>query len=204
MLKSLFPQTHQFYDLFERHAALTVEAALFLQKELATEQGDDGIKRLEHQADKVTQECIAALHRTFITPIDRDLIHQLITELDDVIDDIDKTADCLTIYKVHKANGHLVKLSNLVVAATHEVQLAVVGLRHLEKEEAIQMACREIRQIEHNADIALREALIQLFDEEPDARMIIKMKDIYESLESATDRCADVADVIETILIEND
>ncbi len=106
---------YQFFDLFERHAALIVEAALYLQKELTDNNLSDGIKRLEHQADKVTQECMAALHRTFITPIDRDQIHRLITELDNIIDDIDKTADCLTIYKVHKPNPSIKIITERII-----------------------------------------------------------------------------------------
>lgn len=199
VLRSLIPKSNLFFDLFERHIALTRRAALMLQlgDELAS------IKKLEHEADKVTKQCADEVHKTFITPIDRDQIYKLISHLDDIMDDIDKTADCLMIYKIPKVHPEVARLANILVAAVQSVEKAVVLLRNLSNEAAIREACGEIRRYEHEADDALYSALANLFDLEADARMIIKMKDIYESLESATDRCADVADDIETILIES-
>ena len=206
ILRNLIPQSDIFFDLFERHVRLTLQAALVLKEEI----GSDGppenlgkVKALEHAADVVTQQCVEALHRTFITPIDRDQIYKLISHLDDIIDGLDKTADCLTIYKVYKPHPNIIKLTDILLEATKAVEKAVAGLRDLRNEESIRAACSEIRRYEHEADTALHDALVALFDEESDARMIIKMKDIYESLESTTDRCADVADDIETILMEN-
>lgn len=198
ILRSLIPKSPLFFDLFERHIALTRRAALLLQA------GDLlKIKQLEHEADRVTQECVEAIHRTFITPIDRDQIYKLISHLDDILDGIDKTADCLILYKVHQPSPYIDQLANLLVEAIKTVEQAVVALRSLSNAEAIRAACSVIRRYEHEADTVLYQALGLLFDEEQDARMIIKMKDIYESLEAATDSCADVADDIETILIEN-
>lgn len=207
MFGYLFPKRTIFFDLLDQHASLTYQAALMFQKSLSEEidiHSLSQIKSLEHEADFIAKQTAEKLHKTFITPIDRDQIYHLVSRIDDVIDTIDATADCLIIYKTTKATGELIDMARILILAVSETQKAVHGLRDLKQSESIRAACSAINQYEHVADEALQSAIAKLFQNEPDARQLIIWKEIYESLEAATDRCSDVADTIEGILLEND
>jgi predicted phosphate transport protein (TIGR00153 family) len=207
MFNRLFPRKFFFFEFFEKHAAINVEA---VQKLIACISSNMNpawilpIKDLEHQADGITRSCAEALHVTFITPFDRDQIHALITKMDDITDCIDAAADMMIIYKIDAPTPDLFGFASLLEQSVRQIQNAVTGLRNLKNSQLIQNACLEINRIEHEADALLRHAISKLFDDNSDARTIIKWKEIYESLEGATDRCADVADVIVGILLEND
>lgn len=204
MFSKLFPRKTLFFDFFEMHVALIVKAAECLLEGISNHRSIlTTIKELEHQADEVTQQCVEALHKTFITPIDRDLIFSLIERMDDIMDSIDAATDCLLVYKISDFSSDFINLCNVLIDAVREVQIGISGLRNLKKGVPIRNACREIYRLEHEADLSLRNALKSLFEEEQDARQIIKLKDLYEYLEAATDRCADVANVMEGILLEN-
>lgn len=206
MLLGIFTKKTLFFDYFDKHTFLVKEAAEKFRNSL-TEPIDISslmaIKPLEHDADVIIKEASEALHRTFITPFDRDLIFRLIAGLDDVIDCIETAADCLLIYHIHKPTPDLIVLADILSKGIGHLEVAVKELRNLKKVEAIQDACTAVDKCEHDADDALRLALGRLFDEEPNAKEIIKWKEIYEVMETATDRCADVIDVIQTILLEN-
>ena len=207
LFRKLFPQKALFFDLFDQHVALTSEAAKKLS--LCISSNFDlapiaNIKILEHNADIITRKCLEALQTTFITPFDRDQIYQLISRLDDIMDCIDDTADCIMIYKLHTATPDLIELARLLTDSIQQIALGVHGLRDLHAAITIRQACKEIVSLERTADIILHSAIGRLFDEELDARELIKWKEIYQFIESGTDRCADVADVMEGILLEND
>lgn len=207
MFSKFFTRSTVFFDLLDQHALLTLQAALKFQESLTPEINTTvllQIKSLEHQADLIAKQTAETLHRTFITPIDRDQIYLLVSRIDDVIDSIDATADCLIIYKAHHPTKELITFAKILKEASYEVQKAVNGLRTLKKTELIRTACAGINKYEHDADDMLRCALETLFQDEPDTRQLIIWKEIYETIESATDRCADVADTIEGILLEND
>lgn len=205
MFSRLFPRKTLFFDFFEQHAELIVKSSESLLKGILGERSYLlEVKALEHEADQVAKQCIEALYKTFITPIDRDLIFKLIGRQDDIIDSIDAVADCMIIYKIAQVSldSDVYLLSKVLFDAVQQVQIAVKELRSLEPGEFASKACAEIYRLEHHADNVLRDALARLFEEESDPRQIIKLKDIFEYLELATDRCADVANVIEGILLE--
>lgn len=207
MFSKFFTRSTVFFDLLDQHALLTLQAALKFQESLTPEINTTAllqIKSLEHEADLIAKQTAETLHRTFITPIDRDQIYLLVSRIDDVIDNIDATADCLIIYKARHATKELITFAQILREASYEMQKAVNGLRTLKKTELIRTACAGINKYEHDADDMLRCSLETLFQDEPDTRQLIIWKEIYETIESATDRCADVADTIEGILLEND
>ena len=207
MLNKFFPRSAIFFDLLDKHALLCLQAAKEFQESLSEKIDHSALKQikiLEHEADSIARQIAETLHKTFITPIDRDLIYQLVSKLDDVIDSVDATADCLIIYRINEPTADLIKLADILFKAVLEVKNGVNGLRNLKESEHIKKACIGINRFEHDADDGLRFALETLFDHEPNARQLIIWKEIYETLESATDRCSDVADTIEGILLEND
>lgn len=207
MFNKFFPKKTLFFDLLDAHAALTYQAALKFQESLTSEINLTSllqIKTLEHEADHIARKCSEKLHTTFITPIDRDQIYHLVSRIDDVIDAIDATADSLIIYKISTPTKELIALACTLTYTAFSLQQAVNGLRDLKKGEPIREACAKVIKFEHEADNELRAALENLFENVNDAKQLIIWKEIYETLEAATDRCSDAADTIEGILLEND
>jgi uncharacterized protein len=145
---------------------------------------------------------VRALNKTFITPIDREDIFALISRVDDILDYIDGLANRLVLYKV-TPNMQLRGLVKILSLSVNEVAAAIEGLRKHKDPEDILKRCVEINRLENEADDALRAAIAELFDNEKDAIVIIKWKEIYEFLETATDKCEDVANVIESIIVKN-
>jgi len=204
MFGKLLPRETSFFDYFEKHAALIVKGA---QELIALMINNDllkasQIKDIEHEADTITHQCVEALHKTFITPIEREDIHRLISRMDDIIDYIDDAADRLFLYKIQIIKPEAKELTQVLLNATLEVEQAVKGLRHLDKDEAIRKRCININCLENEADSVFRRAVVCLFEEEKDTRTLIKWKEIYEDLESAADRCEDVANIIEGVILE--
>ncbi len=206
MFKSILPQNRDFFDFFEQHSALIVQAAnVFL--ELTKKGGDlrEGIaqiKKLEHQADDVTHRCTDALHRTFITPMDRNEIHSLIKRMDDIIDAMDAVSSRMGLYDITEIRPEAVSLADILVRASAEVDQAVRGLRNMKNADTIGAHCIALHRLENEGDEILRAALARLFREETQAVLVIKWKEIYERLEKATDRCEEVANIIEGVVIE--
>jgi hypothetical protein len=206
MLGRLLPRETSFFDFFDEHAALTVTGA----KELLALVSDGAnigprakrIKEIEHEADIVTHRCVEALHKTFVTPIDRNDIHRLITRMDDVLDYIEAAADRIALYEVTETSLELKQLAEVLVRSAEAMELAVRGLRAMRQPEAIREACVNVNRLENEADALLRSALAKLFRTEKDPIVIIKWKEIYEIFEVATDRCEDVANVIEGVVLE--
>jgi predicted phosphate transport protein (TIGR00153 family) len=208
MLGRLLPRETSFFDFFDEHAALTVTAAkeLFALVSNGASIGPKAvrIKELEHEADIVTHRCVEALHKTFITPIDRNDIHRLITRMDDVLDYIEAAADRIALYEITEMSEDLKQLADVVVRSAQAMERAVRGLRDLRHADAIRQACVDVNRLENEADALLRTALAKLFQTEKNPVAIIKWKEVYEIFEIATDRCEDVANVIEGVSLEQE
>jgi hypothetical protein len=207
MLKRLLPRETNFFDFFERHAATTVRGCRELL-DLATTGGDfEGrakrIKDIEHEADSITHACVEALHKTFITPIDRDQIHMLISRMDDIMDYVETVSDQCVLYNIDSMTQDARELAAVLLEATEQIEGAVKGLRDMKHASTISERCIDVNRLENEGDELLRRAVARLFNTEKDPVAIIKWKEIYENLEIATDRCEDVANIIEGIVLEN-
>jgi predicted phosphate transport protein (TIGR00153 family) len=206
MLKRLLPKEYGFFDFFEQHNALTIqgcrELLVLMSNEANVKAQAARIKQIEHETDVITHRCIEALHKTFITPMDRQDIHRLIKRLDDVIDSVDAAASRIVLYEIEDIRSEAKELSELLVRATSEIQQALKHLRDTKNATAINERCIAIYQLENDADVILRSALVRLFKEVSDAALLIKWKEIFEHLEKATDRCEDVANIIQGVVIE--
>jgi uncharacterized protein Yka (UPF0111/DUF47 family) len=207
MFARLFPSEGKvFFELFERHAGKTLEAARLLQAMLnnPVDLSDQArrIKEVEHEGDVITHRAVEILHRTFVTPIDRGDIHRLISRLDDVLDLIDASAERIWLYGIDSVDRDACDLAGTLVSAVSEVSRAMVGLRDLKNRDALLQVCMEINRYENEGDTLLRRAVARLFQDSKEPLMVIKWKDIYEFLEDAIDRCEDVANVVEGVALE--
>lgn len=210
MFGKFLPQEAIFFDFFEQHAKITLQASqtllqFMLSDQIYLQNNINPIKILEHQADQVTYQCVEKLHKTFITPLQQNDIFHLISCMDDVIDCIDEAFEDCLIYRILHFTPAAKEMGHLLVLATEKLEFIVKGLRDRKKHiNAIRETNIQIHLIEHKMDDVLRKALGTLFDEEQDIRLLIKWKAIYEILEQAMDRCEDVANIIEGIMVEYD
>ena len=207
MFKFMLPKEHGFFDQFDAHAAIGVEASrLFVDMHEHFSDSPAKARRIadvEHEADNVTHATLAMLHQTFITPIDRDQIHALITHMDDVVDLIHGASRRMVLYEISQPTKTLIELGRTLHLSVLEMQTAVKNLRDLKNAPLILKSCVEINKLENDGD-ALRDAAIAaLFKEEKNAVEVLKWKEIYESVETALDCCEDVANVIEGVVLEN-
>lgn len=206
MFARLLPREADFFNYFDQHAQLIVKVAeefhAMVSADVWTFSKSTVIKDLEHEADKVTHDCMESLHKTFITPIDREDVYRLISSMDDIIDCIDEAFERIVIYKLTSMNAEVKNLAVILVNSAKEVQCGVNGLRNISDLDNIKPSCIRINALENEADTVYRNAIAKLFDEEQDTRNVIKWKEVYESLERATDFCEDVADVIQSIILE--
>lgn len=213
LFKKLLPKEGNFFELFNQHAERMVEGAHAFAKLVENyadanlrEQYNREVDHAERSADKVTQEVNRLIHSTFITPIDREQIHTLINTMDDVADLIQDSAETMALYDVRHMTEEITRLTDLSVRCCERVQDAVGFLNKLSDHSTATAAlktCEEIDKLESDADRVMRAALSKLFREEPDVREVIKLKAIYELLETITDKCEDVANVVEGIVLEN-
>jgi hypothetical protein len=207
MLGRLMPREGRFFDLFNAHAERIVEGGRELAAMLGTftelEAHAQRIDTAERAADKVTHETIALLHKTFITPFDRDQIHQLITTMDDILDLIQDVAETIALYDLRRTTPEAKQLAEINQMCCERVKTAVGLLTNVKHPEAILKCCEEIDRLESDADRVLRGAMSKLFRDEPDVKNLIKLRTVYELLETISDRCEDVANIIEGIVIEN-
>jgi uncharacterized protein len=203
----LLPHDASFFTHFETQGKKTVEGCLAFQQMISDPTALDGkaerVKQIEHECDDVTHAVVEALHKTFITPIDRNDIYRLITKMDDIMDLVEAAADRLALYEMPKMTKEAAELAACLVSSAEHVLGAVSGIRDLNKPGGILEHCIEINRLENVADNILRTALAKLFREEKDPISVIKWKEIYETLEAATDRCEDVANIIEGVVLEN-
>jgi predicted phosphate transport protein (TIGR00153 family) len=212
LFKKLLPKEGNFFEMFNQHAERIVEAAHAFSRLVANyndvnlrEQHNREVDHAERSADKVTHEVNRLIHSTFITPIDREQIHTLINTMDDVADLIQDSAETMALYDVRHMTAEITRLTELSVRCCEQVQEAVSHLSKLSDHNAAQAAlktCEEIDKIESEADRVMRSAMSKLFREEPDDREVIKLRAIYELLETITDKCEDVANAVEGIVLE--
>ena len=201
---NLIPKELRFFELFERQSELTADAAKRLQ-EMVEDFGNarakmHAIKEIEHEADKVTHELVRRLNTTFITPLDREDIHALGTRLDDVCDYIEAAAERLVVYRIKQPTSACRAMADVIVKIIDPMDRAIRCLRTLDPgfhEHAV-----EVNRLENAADNLLRDSLAALFEEASDPIEIIKWKEIYETMEIVTDRCEDVVNVIEGIILK--
>jgi predicted phosphate transport protein (TIGR00153 family) len=209
----LLPREGNFFDLFNQHATRIVEAAQAFSKLVANysdlekrEAYNREVDNAERAADRITHEVNRMLHKTFITPIDREQIHSLINTMDDVADLIQDSAETMALYDVRHMTEEIVRLTDVSVRCCERLKHAVTLIDKLHDgptAEAALKTCEEIDRLESDADRIMRSAMSKLFREEPDVRELIKLKAIYELLETITDKCEDVANLIEGIVLEN-
>jgi predicted phosphate transport protein (TIGR00153 family) len=202
------PREEKFFDLFERSARNMVQAAQELKAMVHSWENVPeraaAITELEHEGDTITHQIMAQLHRSFITPFDREDIALMAHALDDVIDFIDAAADSMLIYRIGKPSERALELADIIMQAAVEVEKAMPRLRRSGTElRAVLENCVEINRLENMADRVYRSALAELFDNSTDMAGIIKWREIYEQMESATDRCEDVADVLEGVALKH-
>jgi uncharacterized protein len=206
MFKRLLPRETQFFDFFEQHIHLTNEACqVLLALVSSTTDITSKVKRIqeiERLTDDIAHHCIEALHKTFITPIDRAEIHRLISRMDDIIDSVDAATSRIAMYEITEFRSDARLLAEVLVRATSDLALALKGLRDMKHAESIRKNCQTIYHLENEGDTILRAALAQLFKEADQPILVIKWREIYQRLERAIDRCEDVANIIEGIVIE--
>jgi predicted phosphate transport protein (TIGR00153 family) len=209
----LLPREGNFFELFDQHGGFIVEGArafilliqnysdLSLREKYANEVGS-----AERQADRITAEVNRLLHKTFITPIDREQIHGLINGMDDILDLLQDATETMSLYDVRAMTEDILRLGDISAKCCERVQHAVSLLPKISQAataEAAIKTCEEIDRLESDADRVMRSAMSKLFREENDVRELIKLKTIYELLESISDRCEDVANLIEGVVLEN-
>ncbi|NMM75507.1 phosphate transport regulator [Acidovorax sp. SRB_14] len=209
----LLPREGNFFEMFNQHADRIVDASHAFSQLVANyndphlrDKYNQDVDNAERAADRVTHEVNKAVHKTFITPIDREQIHSLINTMDDVADLIQDAAETMALYDVRHMTDEIKRLTDLNVRCCERVRDAVKLLAKLADPSAAEAAlktCEEIDRLESDADRVMRSAMSKLFREEPDVRELIKLKAIYELLETVTDKCEDVANQIEGIILEN-
>ena len=209
----LLPQEGNFFFFFYQHAERIVEAARAFSQLVANyndphlrEKYNQDVDNAERAADRVTHEVNRTLHKTFITPIDREQIHSLINTMDDVADLIQDSAETMSLYDIHHMTDEITRLTDISLKCCERVQDAIKLLSKIADPavaEAALKTCEEIDRLEGDADRVMRSAMSKLFREEPDVREVIKLKAIYELLETITDKCEDVANLIEGVILEN-
>lgn len=204
VLARLLPRERSFFTLFTQ-VTVNIEAGARALADIFADYRDlapkvNRIKDLEHRGDQLTHEIFTKLNQTFVTPFDREDIHALTSKLDDVLDLIDAVATRLVIYKVEKVRPGAVELAGILVQATAEIHAAV---SRLEKHDGILDHCIRINSLENEGDRAVRTAIADLFEHEKDPVEVIKWKEILEVLETATDKCEDVANVLEAVVLKS-
>ncbi len=201
------PKSQDFFQLFEAAAENAHEGAVLLVEFVETfddiEERAKRIKDIEHAGDKITHDVIDRLNGTFITPLDREDIHELACRLDDIIDLIDTAVNRMVLYKIGKPTQEARDLARCLRHATSLIVEAMPLLRDMKNGKRINEKCIAIQTQENEADRVMQQALAQLFDKHHDPIEIIKWKDIYAEIESATDRCEDVANVLDSIVLKN-
>jgi predicted phosphate transport protein (TIGR00153 family) len=200
----LIPREEKFYDDFKlmadqlRQGARLLEAMFAVDPPLADKAHE--IKEVEHQCDFLTHEIIQRLNKTFVTPIDREDIHELAKTLDDVMDAIDNAAALIPLYRIDHIRAGARELTAVIIKQTDEIRAAVEAL---EQRKGVLAHAIEINRLENEADRIHKQAIGQLFDEEKDPISVIKWKEIYDILEEATDACEDVANLLENVVVKH-
>jgi predicted phosphate transport protein (TIGR00153 family) len=202
----LIPKEEKFFQLFKDMTTNIIEGARLLKDMLDNfdhpVESQRKIKEVEHKGDSITHEIIQKLNKTFITPLDREDIYNLASKLDDILDLIDASASRVIMYNVESIPPEAKSLGFIILQSCQAVDKAVAMLGKKSNEQIFE-ACVEINALENEADRVSREAISRLFDEEKDPIQLIKWKEIYETLEKATDKCEDAANILESVVVKN-
>ncbi len=200
----LIPREEKFYSDFQALADELKQGSILLEHMVAPDHPiwdkAEEIKEIEHKCDFLTHEIIQRLNRTFVTPLDREDIHTLARSLDDVMDAIDASATLVRLYRLDRVRFGARELAQIISASTHQVRLA---LDALEQHKGLATHAVEINRLENEADRIHQQAVSRLFDEERDPLMVMKWKETLDFLEDATDRCEDVANVLEGVVVKH-
>jgi len=206
MFFKFFPNEFNFFDLFEKQVSCAVDASKYF-KELVLKGvfDESAIKRIgiiEHQADDVAHTIIDQLNKTFITPFDREDIHRLAKEIDDVVDMINTIVSRMRVYKLSGVNKNLVEFASVIEESVSAVACAVKAMRNMKNLKVVSTACVEVNRLENVGDSMRDEMLAELFEREKDPIAVIKWKEIYQDAETVLDICEDVAHVVDSILVK--
>lgn len=197
----------EFWSAFKDHAALSLRASGHLVKMLEVPEERQRlvqeISDLEHQGDKITHDTVLALHQTWITPLDREAIHGLVSRLDDVLDFIDAAADRVALYQMETQRPEALEVAKILELACSEIARAMDLIQNMKEARALLTLCAQINRHEHDADVVFRRGLARLFNEKTEPLELMKWRDILEAIETATDRAEDVANIIEGIVLEH-
>ena len=201
---SFLPRQGHFFEDFIKLSGELRKGAHALQAMIAGNQPDmqkaDVIKDIEHICDRLTHDIVVQLNRTFVTPLDREDIHALASSLDDVMDAIDAAAAVIRLYKIQQVRGGARRLVDIICEA---VDLVAEGMAALERRDGVLELAARISQLEHESDRVHQDAIVGLFDQERNPIAVIKWKEIYDFLEAAMDRCEDVANVLESVMVKH-
>jgi len=206
MLLKFLPKEFNFVDLFEKQIEYAVNAATYFKEVVSKgaidEKALDKIRDIEHQGDDAAHSIIDNLNKTFITPFDREDIHTLAKQLDDITDMINTIASRLKVYKITKVDKHLIEFAVVIEQSVRAVACAVKGLHNMKHSKAVSDCCVEVNRLENVGDTMRDEVLAELFEKEKDPIAVIKWKEIYQDAETVLDICEDVAHVVESILVK--
>lgn len=207
MFRKFLPQEFNFFELLEKQADLAVSAARKFHEIVSTpnlidENSYSKIHEIEHRGDDASHMIIDQLNKTFITPFDREDIHALTKELDDITDMFNTITNRLKVYKITGGDKNLMEFARVIEESVVSVSLAVKGLRNLKNSKATLEACVEVNRLENVGDDMRDQVLAQLFESSKDPIYVIKWKEIYEDSETLLDICEDVAHVVESILVK--
>ena len=206
MIFKFLPKGFNFFDLFDKQVDCAVDAAHCFKELVSKGTLDETvikeIHELEHQGDEAAHIIIDQLNKTFITPFDREDIHELMKQLDDVTDMINNIARRLLVFKLIGVDKRLVEFAAVIEESTHSVASAVKGLRSMKNSKSIKEACVEVNRLENVGDTMRDEALGELFETEKNPIAVIKWKEVYQYAETVLDICEDVAHVVESIIVK--
>jgi predicted phosphate transport protein (TIGR00153 family) len=209
IIQRLLPHDESFYKFFDEASQNLVNAVALLKELSVAKQPTERdrlvmqIKELEHHGDSLTHMIFSELNSTFVTPFDREDIHQLTSALDDVLDHMDGTANRISLYKIKKYPKSMVQLVDILQLSIAELHRGVGMLRDLNKTNELQRVFQKVNEYENNADTVFEQGVADLFEKEKSAIQVIKLKEILVGLETATDKCEDAANVLEGIYIKN-
>ncbi len=206
MIFKLFPKENNFFDLLEKQVSFAIDAAVYFKELAATGNINLGtlgkMQGIEHQGDESAHRIFDQLNKTFITPFDREDIHALAKEIDDIVDMITTIVNRMQVYKLSGPNKNLAEFSIVIHQSVEQVACAVKGLRSVKNYDSIMKSCVEINSLENVGDAMRDKLLAELFEKEKDTITIIKWKEIYEDAETVLDICEDVAHIVQSILVK--
>jgi len=203
----LIPRKEKFFDYFEELIEKIEEGGiLFLEMVESYEYSEPKtvkLKEIEHEADIITHKTYEKMHKTFLTPLDREDIYDLVNKMDSILDMIEASAARMYLYKVKKPATEIVDQAKILNEAIRKIKKIVHGLRDMKNAKMILEACVEINTLENEGDYVLRRAMASLFEHEKDVFELIKWKEIFERIEEALDVCEDVSNIVEGIVLKN-